>query len=204
VLRRPVESAQFRVHAPHQGEHLVRRRGVQVAGGFIGQHQGGLQHHGPCDGHPLLHATRQFARAFVHGLTQADRVQHGPGLVALPGGHPALAHQGRQGHVLQRSERRQQVVELEHKAQRGATAQRQGLVIDPHHLFAFDPVAARGHALEQAQDVQQGALARPGGTDEGHQFTAGDVERHAVQHLRLVGQADVVAFADRAELQQRR
>ena len=40
--------------ALEQGQHVGAGPAVQVAGGLVGQDQGGLGHQGPGDGHPLL------------------------------------------------------------------------------------------------------------------------------------------------------
>jgi hypothetical protein len=72
------------------------------------------------DGHALLHAARQLARPLVHGLGQAHGGQQLARLVARLRRDAAFGHQRRHGHVLQRGEGRQQVVELEHKAQQVA------------------------------------------------------------------------------------
>jgi hypothetical protein len=119
------------MNAAQQGKHLCGRGGVQVASGLVGQHQRRVHDQRAGNGHALLHAARQLPRALVHGLRQAHGGQQAARVLALRGADAAFGHEGRQRHVLQRRERGQQVVELEHKAQRAAPAQRQRGIVQP-------------------------------------------------------------------------
>jgi hypothetical protein len=92
---------------------------------------------------------------------------------------------GRDQHVLQRRERRHQVVELEHEAERAAAAARQPVVVEVRGRLARDQDLARGRPIEQAHDVEQRALARARRADERAELAARDQQVHAVQHARL-------------------
>ena len=192
-----------RVQPAHQREDLVGRGGVQVAGRLVGQHQGRLHDQRTGDRHALLHAAGQLAGLAVHRALQAHLPQHGLGLRAVRRVDPPVAHQRRQGHVLQRAERGQQVVELEHEAQRQPPLQRQAGIVQFADILAQQAVAPCAGALQQAQDVQQRALARARRADQRDELAAVDAQVQAVQHLHLVGQPGVVGLAQALQDDQR-
>jgi hypothetical protein len=99
---------------------------------------------------------------------------------------------------------RQQVVELENEAEHRAPAQGETGIVKPARLFALDPVATGGQAFEQADNVEQRALARARRADKRDELAAVDGKGNAVQHFSLVGQAQVVALVDADELDQPR
>ena len=158
------------------------------------------------DRHALLHAARELGRPLVHGVGQAHRGQQlARALLALRGADAAFAHQRRQRHVLQRGEGRQQVVELEHEAQRAAPAQRQAGVVQrpapPRPASGSCPAVMRSSRPMMLSSV---LLPEPEGPISATNSPRADAQVHAVQHLGLVGQAEVVALADAVELDQRR
>ncbi|MCC2633338.1 MAG: hypothetical protein K0S48_1224 [Ramlibacter sp.] len=189
-------SAALTVDAPQVREDFVGGRAVEVARGFVGQHERGLEDEGPGDGHPLLHAAGQLRGFLVHGRREPHRGQQLARAFALGASHAAIAHQDRQGHVLQRAEGRQQVVELEHEPQRAPAAQRELRVVQRVHLLAQQAVAARRHGFQQPEDVQQRALAGAGRPHQRGELAAGDAQLQPVQHLGFVRPAQVVALAN--------
>jgi hypothetical protein len=94
------------------------------------------------------------------------------------------------------------VVELEHKAQGLAAQAGQPVVVLPVHGLAGQLVGAAVVALQQAQDVEQGALARSRGANEGGKLAALDLQVDAVQHLDLAGQSLVVDLAHAGQVDQ--
>ena len=67
----------------------------------------------------------------------------------------------------------------------------------PRHLAAVEEVAARGRAIEAAEDVHQRRLARARGAHDGDELAPLDDERHVVERVHLdvaepVDLADVV------------
>ena len=85
--------------------------------------------------------------------------------------------------------------ELEDKPQRAAPTQCQRGIIQALHHFAVEPVATGRHALQQAQNVEQRALARARRPHQGNELSTAHLQVDAVQHLGLAGPAQVVAFA---------
>ncbi len=116
-------------------------------------------------------------------------------MFTLPGADVATAHQSRQGDIFQRRKRRQQVMKLKHETQGAAPQHGQRAVIQPVHLLALQTVTAGRHALEQADDVKQGAFTRARGTDQRNELPMLHLQRNPVEDLGLAGQAEVIALA---------
>ena len=95
--------------------HLLAELGVEGRGRLVEEHERGIVHERPADGHPLALAARELAGQVVAPVGQAQLVEQliGP----LPGGGPGppaqlVDHQ----QVLAGGEERHQVHGLEHEA----------------------------------------------------------------------------------------
>src|SRR5690606_26907562 len=140
-------------------------------------------------------------RGELHPVAHPDPFQRGPGPGrAFPARHPLVEH--REGDVLQHAAVRQQVERLEHEpdpagAQGGAPALGQVT-----HLHPVQPVTAAGGAVQQAEQVQQGGLARAGRADDRDVLTGADGQVHPPHrvHLRRAGEGP----ADAGHLHHRR
>src|SRR5262245_30023534 len=115
----------FRVQLEHQVDHAGARRGVEVAGGLVGEEQLGPGDEGPRQRHALLLAPRERLRVVMQALGEADAREHLPG---EPGRALLLRELERQHHVLERVQRRQQLERLEHEAEE-LRAQRRASVL---------------------------------------------------------------------------
>ena len=109
---------------------------------------------------------------------------------------PALARAGhatlhRHLDVLQRGEGRQQVVELEHEADRPGPEVVH--VLEPRQVLACHPDLARGRLIQRAEHVQQRALATAAGPHHGQQLAARHRQVHAIQRAdgRLAGAVEL-------------
>ncbi len=168
----------------HPREDLVGGAAVQVAGRLVGQHAGGPGDQGAGDGHALALAARKLGGTVPLAAGQAHGRQGlagaGPGL-----GHRQAADAKRHGHVVQRAELGQQVVKLVDKAQVriaqaalfGRAQTGQGRAHERHF--------AAGGRIEPAQEVQQGALARARGADDGHRLAGMHLQVDAAQHFDI-------------------
>src|SRR5690606_35156985 len=100
-------------------------------------------------------------------------------------------------HVLHGVGTGNQVVALEHEAERLAAQAGQLVAVQLADLAAGEQVLAAAGPVQAAEDVHQGALAGAGAADDGDEFTPVDFERDIVQHLH--GQlATVVDLVDAA------
>ena len=91
---------------------------------------------------------------------QADPVQYGLGsLMGEPSFH--TTDKQRHGHIVERSEFAQEVVELVDKAERPISHTGPRAVIHPAERLSFKNNLPRSRGIEASQKLQQGALARP-------------------------------------------
>ena len=193
--------AAFAIDTQHQFEHLTGGMPVEIAGGFIGQHAAWLGHQRTRQCSALALATRELARHMLQPFTQADFTQHGGGFLHRLGlGH--APDQQRHGDILQRAEFAQQMVKLVDKAQeRIAHLTALGFGQCRHRSSHHTDRSAGGH-IQSAQQMQQGALARAGGTDDGDDFTRANANLHIAQHLQG-SRPLAVAAAERLAAQHR-
>ena len=120
-------------------------------------------------------------RAFTHAAGQAHVGQHGFGLARAFLIRQAADAQ-RHGHVIERAELGQQVMELVDKAQ--------VLVAQPPlfgsrslcQVLAMQVHAARRGRIERAHQVQERALARARGAHNGQRLARVHVQVHALEH----------------------
>ncbi len=165
----------------HQVKQCLCTGAIQIAGGFVSQHTDGLGNQRAGHRHALAFAAGKFGRVVRQTFFQAHVFQHfggnGGGLF-----HFHAAYQERHGDVFQRGEFRQQVVELVDEAERAvAQLSTLGFIHRLHVLAEYRHAAAAG-IVQPAEQMQQGAFAGAGSTDDGDAFAAGDIEINAVEH----------------------
>jgi hypothetical protein len=161
-------------------EDLGARAGVEVPGRLVGQQQRRAADQGAGDGDALDLAAGQLARIVVGPVAEPDLVEGLAGPVHPLAAPHAPVQQGR-GDVLQRAGPAEQVEPLEHEpdgrvAQLGAAVVGQLRGVAPGQL-----VAARVGPVQQAEQVEQRRLARPGGADDGGPLAALDVQVDVAQ-----------------------
>src|SRR5690606_9235576 len=157
---------------------------VEIAGGLISQHQCRLRDQGAGHRRTLALAAGKLMRSMREARTQAHPFEQ----IARPPlglGGTLASHQQRHGHILERRELRQQVMELVHEtqlvvAQRAALALAELVDVAPGHLDGalVGPVKA-------AQHLQQGGLARAGSTHNRDTLTARDRQFNPGEHCQL-------------------
>ena len=148
-----------------QGADLDGGAAVEVAGGFVRKHDGGLSDQSPGDGHALLLAARELARLVVDAVAEADTLQRLGGEAA--GIEPATATvvQQRQLDVAQGRGARQQVEALEDEADLQITDIGQRILVQGVDPRPVERIGTRGRVVEAAEDIHQGGLA---GTRRAH------------------------------------
>lgn len=92
------------------------------------------------------------------------------------------------------------MVELKHKADGRPTRLGQLRIAERARVLAGQTHAPTRGRLEQADDVEQGALARPRGALQGNELCRPQAQANAVEHLVLDRGAHVVALTDVAKL----
>ena len=165
----------------HQGKHTVGGRPVQIASGLVGQYAGGFGDQCARNRNALSFAAGQFRRAVVHTVLQTHAGQRFQGRLRRFG-RWHTAYPQRHGYVVQCAELGQQMVKLVHKtevaiAQNSLRCRCDFRQVLPHQLHA-----ATGGCVQCAQQMQQGALARTGGSHDGQSFAAAHAQIDALQH----------------------
>ncbi len=180
-----------------QAQDLFGVVAVEIAGGFVADQEGRVGDDRAGDRHALLLAAGQLAGAVVGAIGQAHQGQCDFG-IALALGGIEVGKQQRQFDILLRVEHRHQVVELEHEADMVAAPGRQLAAAEAVDALALDLDLAAGGAVETADEVEQGGLAGTGGTHEGNEVAALDLQVDAVQDLHLL-RAALIGLDDVAQ-----
>ena len=153
---------------------------VQVAGGLVQDHDGGVLQQHPGDGQPLLLPARQAVTPLAHQRVEAqrqtlDHVQN----ARVPARRGDLVRRGLRAGVAEVGPHRvvEQVRVLRHDADGGS----QRLARDVAQISAVDGDGALVGVVEAQQQRREGGLARTRWPHQRHQLAGGDVEAHAVQ-----------------------
>jgi hypothetical protein len=93
-------------------------------------------------------------------------------------GHWRRRDLGDELHVLERAEARDQVVELEDEAYVPATISGKSGFVRPRQILAVIEHFTRRGDVEAAHDVEEGRLPRPRRTEQDHEFTLRQRQRH--------------------------
>ena len=143
--------------AAHERQNLVAGRGVEVAGGFVGEDDFRPRRQGPAHGDTLLLATRELVGTMGGAVGQPDRFDHliDPTLI---GGLAGEVH--RQRDVLDRRQGRDEVEGLENEAHIVASQQRQILLRKGRQRRLTDEDLTIGQVVEPRHAVHEGRLAR--------------------------------------------
>ena len=170
----------------HQVEHRVRVAAIEIARGFVRQHATRRRHECARECDTLALAARKLARQMADAMLEADARQH----VVGTGPRRALVHspnRERHGDVLQRSELRQQVMELVDEPER-AIAQGPALCLGQRRQHcAFDTHFAAGRQVEPSQQVQQRAFAGTGCADDRRRMARGKAEIDLMENRQGAG-----------------
>src|SRR5829696_3792393 len=163
-----------------QLEHLAARLRVEVAGGLVRKHDGGLRRERARDRDALLLAAGELRGPVGQAVAQADRVDQPVEPLAL---RLAPGDRQRQDDVLLRSENRDQVEELEDEAELVATQPRERSVVQPGDLHSVDRDAARCRPVETGEDVHERRLAGARGAHDRAEATALEPYGHARERV---------------------
>ena len=162
-----LELVQLRVG--QQRHDLPAERVVQVAGGFVGEHQLRAMRERAGDGHPLLLPARQHLDRPVQQRLQLEggKQLRGPVVLVRKPVEPPLKQ-----HVVEHLEARQQVELLKYEAQVLAAKQRQLALAERPQGFAQHPHFAPIRGFQARCDLKQGAFAATAGSEQGNAVAA--------------------------------
>ena len=164
-----------------QTKHFLAAGCVQRAGRLVGQDHRAAIHQGPRDRYALLLPAGELARPVVRARAQPQALQQQSraGLALL---RTAARVDGRKRHVVLRCQLSEKLVALEDKAEMLAPQPRQSVRVQVRHFLPGHPVAARGRAVQRAEDVHEGGFARTRGAHDGHHLSRLDAQVDAVEH----------------------
>ena len=173
--------------------NLVRRAGVQVTRGLVGQDDYRRGDEGTGYGHALLLTAAELGRGVAHTLVESHTVDglHGH-LAPLAGAIGTVIHQG-QLHILEHRCAGQQVVALEHKAYLAVAYVGQLVAAQGTHIDAVDAVGARGGTVEAPQYIEQRTLAAATGAHDAHNIALLDAKADTPQGMHRFAANNEVA-----------
>ena len=185
-------------HREHDVDHDPAGGVVEVAGRLVGQHQLRRRRERARHGDPLLLAAGKLRRVVGEAAGQADVVE--PGARDLERVDAARELE-RDGHVLQRRHRRDEVERLEHDADMAAAEQCQLVLAHRRQLVAGDLDAAVRGPLDPGQNRHHRRLARSRGSDQADRLAGLQRQAGAPQDVDGAGrafqsQADVFRLHD--------
>src|SRR6185295_2520910 len=173
------------VENPEEGDDLLAGLAVEVAGGLIGEEDGGAVDEGASDGDALALAAGELIGLVMHAVAEADALQGADG--ALLGAAPVLLRvdEGK-GDVLDRGGAVEEFEGLEDEAD--LLVADLGEVSGIHLVgrLAGELVGPGGGAVEAAEDVHEGGLAGAGGAHDGDELVALDGEIDAAKGVDLL------------------
>ena len=181
--------AQLALDAPDLELHLLAQAAIERPQRLVHQHQIGLEHQRPGDGHALLLAAGELARApplVAFQPHQRQRPRHALGDLA----GAEVPRFERERKVLAHRHVREQGVVLEHHAD-VALARRHVL-----HRLAVDADGAAAGRLEAGQHHEAGGLAGAGGAEQRQELAFAHVQLQIAHHQR----GAVVALVHAVEL----
>src|SRR5271155_3157675 len=193
------------VELVEEGHDLVAGLGVEVAGGLVGEDDGGAIDEGAGDGNTLLFAAGELIGAVIEAALDAEDVGEMVKELAVEGLRAVAAEVGDvvgDLDVAERGERGQQVEALEDEADAGATHFGAVGVGELGEVGAFDGDGSGAGSGEAAENVEEGRLAGAGGSDDGDELARVHGEADVAEGLYFelagaIGFSDVLGEDDR-------
>src|SRR2546423_759849 len=150
----------FFLHDPlEQFEGAPGIRAVEISRRLVGEDHARIVGQGPCDRHPLLFATGKMTARPFRFLPQTDFIEEISGALehfrfAQPIQPPHRDHD-----VFLRGEIFEQKMELKDESEQLVSFSRKGVIGEMRDGLVLDRDPATVRLIEQAEDVEQGALA---------------------------------------------
>ncbi len=179
----------------HQAlEELKNRlggRGIQAAGGLVGDDNRRVGGQGAGDRHALLLSAGDVGRQLAGVFFQLHQAQQLQGALAAGPAAIAAAKIHRQNDIVHQGEHRQELEGLVDHPKVAATPARALVLTD---LMDVDPLGehfAGGQPIDAGDHIQQSGFARPRFSDHAQKFAAVDIQVNPVQRPEIPGRAAV-------------
>jgi hypothetical protein len=193
--------AEVSVETAHELEHVARRLGVEIAGRLVGQNERRAARERACDRDALLLASGQLRRLVVHAMFEPDRAQQLPGPSFDHRRWEAFVPPSGEHHVLECSERREQVMKLEHEAERSSPESGEPDIVELGCVRTSEDHATTRRALEQTDHVEQRTLARSRWANERRELARSEAQVDPVE--RACDDVFAVVHHDTRDLEER-
>ena len=141
-----------------EGHDLDAGFGVQVAGGLVGQDDGGTVDQGAGDRYALALSAGELVGLVIHAGFEIDVAQRGLGALDALGCGGAVVDEG-QLDVVQSGGAGQQVEGLEDEADFLVADTGQFIVVEGAHQLVVEPIVAFGGRIEATDQVHEGRFA---------------------------------------------
>ncbi len=158
------------VELEEEVDDLAAGGGIEVAGRFVGEEEGGVVAEGAGDGDALLLAAGEFGGAMVLARSEADLVEE----AGADGGIAAAGELGGELDVFEGGEFGEEVVGLEDEADGEVAPGGEGGAVPGVDRFAVPEDFAAVGALEAAEDLEEGAFAGAGRSLDGVESGGGE------------------------------
>jgi len=188
------------VKVVEESHDLIAGLGVEVAGGFVGEDDGGAINEGSGDGDALALTAGELVGLVHHAGAETDGLEDIFGTFGAVGGRGAVVNEG-QLDVVERGGTSEKVEGLEDEADFFIANAGELVVVELGDVVTIEPVAALGWGVEATDEVHQRRFARAGGPHDGDVFVVADAEIDAAKgvHLlvtHLVGLPEIVGDDD--------
>ena len=177
-------------HLAQEQQQVGALLGLEVAGGLVGEQDGGAADQGAGQRGALALGGGQLAGALVAAVGEADALEQGVDRLRLGS---AAGDQQRQGDVLAHRDRGQHGGGGEQEADALAPQARELEIVEPAQRAAVEAHGPAGGSVETGEQVQQRCLAGARGPDNGGQRARRRLERYVAEHVHArAGVADAV------------
>jgi hypothetical protein len=168
-----------------EGHDLVAGLGVEVAGGLVGEDDGGLVDQGAGDGDALALAAGELVWFVHHAGAEADGFEDVFGAGGAGGGGGAVVDKGKLD-VVERGGAGEKVEGLEDEAYLFVADTGEFVVVELGDVVAVEPVFALRGGVEAADEVHQRGFAGAGGSHDRDVLVVADAEVDATQGVDLL------------------
>src|SRR5580765_6464128 len=200
LVRHEHDGHALAVELLEEGHDLDAGVRVERAGRLVGEDDQRLGDERARDRHALLLPARELGRMVARPLGKADALEHPHGTLEALFLRHAGVEQG-QLDILHRLRARQQVEVLEHEADVPVAHRGELARVHLRDRAAVEAVFAAGGAVEAADQVHEGGLARPGRAHDRYELAFADAHADAVERAHL-GVAHAVELDQVARLDQ--